>query len=155
MKKILLFSLALVCLSLVGCKKDEPKEEFKLTGTYWATESYVKGSITTWYYYRVWHFTSETEAEEIRYSTDTQRVNISKGDDPAKYGKIPSDNDKVIVHVTSLNYPKISTYETITYYYTQVTEETNYRDGEFITEEHFKLTYPKTGITDYFYKINR
>lgn len=155
MRRILELAVILCSFLFVGCdKKNEPKE-VKLTGTYWAYESSVSGSIQTWYYYRVWHFTSETEAEEIRYSSDTKRVDIIGGDDPAKYGTIPEDNDKVIIHVTSFVYPQISTYETHTYHYTGVTEDKNYCDGEFTSNNSFSLKYPKTGIYRYFYRIKK
>lgn len=141
---------------LVSCKKpkNEP-EEVKLTNTYWAYESSISLTFKTSYYYDVWHFISETEAEVTEYKTGTTRVQIFSGEDPAKYGEILKDADKTIVHVTSFVYPKISTYETCTYYYTQVTEDKNYCDGEFSSTDAFTLTYPKTGISRYFYRIKK
>lgn len=155
MKKVIPIFLLIISFFMISCEKKNTPEDVKLTGTYWAYESSVTGTIKTWYYYRVWHFISETEAEEIEYSTETTRVHIITGEDPANYGDLVADADKVIVHVTSFIYPKISTYETCTYHYTGVTEDKNYCDGEFTSNSSFTLTYPKTGINRYFYKINR
>ena len=154
MKKVFPLIVLLCCLACSSCKSKNEPEEFKLTGTYWAYESSVSGTVSTWYYYYVWHFISETEGEEIRYSTDTRRVDIAKGEDPAKYGTIPTDNDKVVIHCT-LNYPNITTYETVTYYYTQVTEDKNYCEGEFISNDMLALKFPKTGMYRYFHKISK
>lgn len=155
MRKVIGVVFVIFSFLFVGCdKKNEPKD-FKLSGTYWAYEHSVSGSLKTWYYYDVWHFTSETEAEVIEYATETTRVKISIGEDPAIYGEVRTDADKTVVHVTSFNYPLISTYETCTYHYTGVTEDKNYCDGEFTSSDSFTLTYPKTGINRYFYIIKR
>ena len=156
MKNILgVIFIIFCCFQLVGCNKKNEPEEVKLTDTYWAYEHSISGTLKTWYYYDVWHFTSETEAEVIEYSTETTRVHIIAGEDPAKYGQIRTDADKTIVHVTSFVYPKISTYETCTYHYTGVTEDKNYCNGEYSSSDSFTLTYPKTGINRYFYRIKK
>ena len=153
MKK-LFFLLAAVAM-LVSCKDKNEADDHSLTGTYWAYESSTSTSTKTYYCYYVWHFTSETTATSTYYDTGTTRVDIYSGEDPAKVGKTSSTADKVVVHFTC-SYPTISNcYETVTYYYSGATENTNYCSGSFSSSDHFVLTFPKTGLKQYHSRIKK
>lgn len=139
MKKIynLLITICAVCLCS-ACNNDV-KDPSKLTGTYWANESSLPGGtfmgtqIDRTYYYDVWHFTSENQAELIQYNTTYTQVDIGHGDDPAKYGYVYKDGCGYI-HVTSYKYPKISVYETSPGLNGYM-ENKHYWDGEFVTPD--------------------
>ena len=140
MKRLALVSTIMVSLIFFSCKKsqDDPSE-FKLVGSYWANESslpggYIMGTyMDRTYYYDVWHFISEKEAELIQYNTTYTKVDIGHGDNPAKYGYIYKDGCGTI-HVTSYSYPKISTYETSPDLNGNMVNK-NYWDGEFVTPD--------------------
>lgn len=135
MKKNFILSMCfLASLCLVSCN-DESSTQFKLKGTCWACEGTLSGAgyIERQYFYDVWYFTSETQAELTNYSTYSYKVDIGHGDDPMKYGVAESFGCGVI-HVTKFNYPYISTYETSTDIYGNVSDK-NYWDGEFVTKD--------------------
>ena len=128
--------MIVVCAGLcVSCSKKEVDGPFKLAGTYWANESSLPGYKTDnrLYFYDVWHFVSEKEAELTQYNTGYTKVDIGHGDDPMKYGSVYKDGCGTI-HVRSFNYPKISTYETSPDLKGNM-EDKNYWDGEFVSEE--------------------
>lgn len=130
MKRIL---LCIIILVFIGCKSNHEPDNFKLAGTYWAMESDIPDPHAgTMYYYRVWHFKDDKEAEQTRYATGTTRVDIGHGDDPAKYGYDTND-EKTTIRVNYFEYPKISIIIESYNQFSQSTEKVSW-NGEFLTE---------------------
>lgn len=137
MKKRILFIITCVCMCLMSCDNDMNKPG-QLTDTYWASESSIPETKTSWgtvpesFYYRVWHFSSESEGTIVVYDTRYDRVDIAHGEDPARYGLV-QDYGKYKIEVTSFNYPLISV-ELTGLDFSGNTEVINY-NGEFVAKD--------------------
>lgn len=150
------FVLFVLAAFFASCQsgKNEPASR-SMKGTSWAYESVQKLSYETNYYYYVWEFTSETTAKEYWYCCDNKRVDIANGEHPSKYVQPANDYNDVTIHF-SCDYPDIDVYESITYHYTGATENhTRDCSGNFVTDNLFTLTFPKTGITRKFYRVKK
>ena len=160
MKTIYLKLMGIILIfSMSACDNNQEPEKFSLKGTYWAYESSISiTSVKTRYYYYVWHFISETEAEQVRYSTDTKQVDIKSGEDPRMYGDITEELYKTTIHVSSFNYPHITIYEKKTHKETGevIIDDARRCDGEFLLNDKvLSVKFPITGYYRHFYRINK
>lgn len=158
MKTIYLKLMGIILIfSMSACDNNQEPEKFSLKDTYWAYESSVSGTIETWYHYSVWHFISETEAEEINYDTDTKQVDIQSGLDPQTYGiSQPNNTFDTKIQITSLEYPAVNIEVTETVIKTGEINRIINHKGEFMYENKLLLLENiKTGHIKHFYKLNK
>lgn len=159
MKTIYLKLMGIILIfSMSACDNNQELEKFSLTGSYWAYESSISSTSKTYYHYYVWHFISEIEAEEVRYSTDTKQVDIKSGEDPKMYGDITDELYKTTIHVSSFNYPYITIYEKQTHKETGevIIDDARGCDGEFLLNDKvLSVKFPISGYNRHFYRINK